>query len=360
MAVPKVNLRERKNGKKITYFIDFAVNGKRIRYAVGTNKKTAQEIQFQKQIELSLGHHNLPQSINQIISLEDLSKNFIASKRNRIRPSSLKRYKNYLDKFIECMNKFLPGPSQNVSEMRTIHLDEIFNHLLETEITNGKSWQPKTVNCLRTVIIQLLNYGIKQGQISSNPAKETKSFPQKSKKLFEYFSDDELDMIWKQLDNDWAESFKFIVHTGLRKDEFINLLWQNVSLDEASPSVSITSSDEWQTKTGESRVIPLTDVALEILKKRKGSNSKYVFPAVNGSKWHPDKPYRILKKALKKLGLQGNIHKLRHTFASKLAMKGAPIFDIQKLLGHSDIKSTMIYAHLSPGYLRDSIQRLEE
>lgn len=359
MAIPKVNLRSRKGKKGISYFIDFAVNGKRFRVNAGTNKNAAMEKQLQTLLELSLGHFNIASAANKIISLEELVKNFLSSKRNHIRPSSLKRYQNYLDKFIGYMNKFFPGPSLNVNEIKVNYIDESFNYFLENEITNKKNWETKTVNGLRTILIQLFNYGIKQGYLSTNPAKGTNCFPEKPRKFVEFFNDEELDKIWEILEEYWVEPLKFIVHTGLRKGEWINLLWSNVNLDGDNPSISIVSTKEWKTKTGESRVIPLNKNALAIIKKQKGNNPDYVFTSENGSKIHPDKPYRNLKKALKLLGLNGDIHKLRHTFASKLVMKGRPLYDVQKLLGHKDIKTTMIYAHLSPDYLKESVKVLE-
>jgi len=53
------------------------------------------------------------------------------------------------------------------------------------------------------------------------------------------------------------------------------------------------------------------------------------------------------------------IHTLRHTFASHLAINGTPIFTIQKLLNHKDIKMTMRYAKLSPDSGRDSVAGLQ-
>lgn len=360
MAAPSVNLRERKSKKKTTYFLDFAVNGKRFRKSVGTNKKVAQEILLQKQLELSRGYFNMPTLPNtNNISLEDLIKAFLASKRNHLRPSSLKRYQNYLDKFNDYMKKFFPGPSQSVRDIRINYIEESFNYFLENEITNKKHWESKTVNGLRSILFQLFNYGIKQHFLNSNPAKETKSFPKKPKNKVEYYSDEELKNIWETLDEFWVEPLKFIVHTGLRKGEWINLKWTNVNLEGSSPYISIVSSGEWITKTGEARAVPLNKVALEIIKNQKGKNATYVFTSKSGAKIHPDKPYHSLKTALKKLGLTGDIHKLRHTFASKLAMKGVPLFDIQRLLGHSDSKTTMIYAHLSPGHLQESVKKLE-
>ncbi|WP_206442820.1 tyrosine-type recombinase/integrase [Aliarcobacter cryaerophilus] len=52
------------------------------------------------------------------------------------------------------------------------------------------------------------------------------------------------------------------------------------------------------------------------------------------------------------------IHTLRHTFASHLAINGTPIFTIQKLMNHKDIKMTMRYAKLSPDSGREAVLNL--
>ena len=51
-------------------------------------------------------------------------------------------------------------------------------------------------------------------------------------------------------------------------------------------------------------------------------------------------------------------HALRHTFASHFVMAGGNILSLQKILGHSDIKITLLYAHLAPDYLADEMDRL--
>jgi site-specific recombinase XerD len=48
----------------------------------------------------------------------------------------------------------------------------------------------------------------------------------------------------------------------------------------------------------------------------------------------------------------------RHTFASRLVMAGVDLYTVSRLLGHSDIKMTMRYAHLAPDYLKTAVQFL--
>ncbi len=108
------------------------------------------------------------------------------------------------------------------------------------------------------------------------------------------------------------------------------------------------------------RVIPLNNIALDIIQKQKGKHPEYVFISKSGKKIHQDKPHSNLKRALNKIGLKGDVHKLRHSFASKLVMKGESLYTVSKLLGHSDLETTQIYAHLAPGYLKDAVNKLDE
>ena len=52
-------------------------------------------------------------------------------------------------------------------------------------------------------------------------------------------------------------------------------------------------------------------------------------------------------------------HEMRHTFASQLVMRGVPLKGVQVLLGHSDIRMTMRYAHLTPDHKRGAMEAME-
>ena len=63
-----------------------------------------------------------------------------------------------------------------------------------------------------------------------------------------------------------------------------------------------------------------------------------------------------IKVACSQAGISDfRIHDLRHTFASWLVMDGVPLYDVSKLLRHSNIRMTERYAHLAPGYLQKAI-----
>jgi len=68
---------------------------------------------------------------------------------------------------------------------------------------------------------------------------------------------------------------------------------------------------------------------------------------------------RSFQTALRRAGIKDfRFHDLRHTSCSYLTMRGAPIQAVQDHAGHSSIKMTMRYSHLSPAFQKGSVQLL--
>src|SRR5262249_29138219 len=106
------------------------------------------------------------------------------------------------------------------------------------------------------------------------------------------------------------------------------------------------------------RHIPLDVDVYETLYRRK-QETGYVFLDLDQQPFDYHRMERRLKKSCVGAGLRKiGWHTLRHTFASHLAMRGVPIPAVQQLLGHSNITTTMRYAHLAPSTLRAAIDML--
>jgi len=105
--------------------------------------------------------------------------------------------------------------------------------------------------------------------------------------------------------------------------------------------------------------IPLTEGLFEALRAVRHLGGLRVLYTDAGAELTAKVVRRWLEKAQRRASLEVNraVHRLRHTFCSLLAMKGAPAKAIQELAGHADLTTTMRYMHLSPS-ARDSAIRL--
>jgi integrase len=144
------------------------------------------------------------------------------------------------------------------------------------------------------------------------------------------------------------------IHTGLRKGSQYALTWDMV--DWKSRELHIP-----RTKNEEPLHLPLNDASMGALKVvfEAGDGKGRVFkskktgdPLENGRHWFDD---AVLEAKLKNF----HWHDLRHTFASRLRMKGTPLEDIADLLGHKSLTMTRRYAHLGPNKLHAVVSLLK-
>ena len=75
-------------------------------------------------------------------------------------------------------------------------------------------------------------------------------------------------------------------------------------------------------------------------------------------------PYNTARKELRRAAVRAGIepvgwHALRHTYVTELARRGAPLHTVQRLAGHTNIQTTMRYAHVLPDMLASAVQLLE-
>ena len=95
-------------------------------------------------------------------------------------------------------------------------------------------------------------------------------------------------------------------------------------------------------------------------KQKEKFHKEYVFYGSDGGQIEKKKPLRELKKILKKLKIEGDVHKFRHTFATEYILsKSGTLYDLKELLGHKSIETTQIYAHLADEYLRETLMKMD-
>lgn len=148
-----------------------------------------------------------------------------------------------------------------------------------------------------------------------------------------------------------------LLDTGARYGEVANLEWQQIDLGERAIRL-------WRPKVQNESIIFMTDRVYSILQRRQVENpGTYVFQNRQGG----PRGYvaTSIRKAIKRAGLVGcKIHTLRHTHASRLIQNGMSVYEVREVLGHTDIKTTMRYAHLEARQVtskaRDVINRLNK
>lgn len=135
--------------------------------------------------------------------------------------------------------------------------------------------------------------------------------------------------------------FRTLIALGLRESELLGMRWEWFNLDQRTYTVG-------KAKGKEARLIPVPDWLWNRLMIVPQSLSAWVFPAEDGMPHRSGYLRKPLARLAKELDL-GNLtqHRLRATFASLHAEAGTPITEIQGMLGHKNITTTMIYVEQS-------------
>lgn len=153
------------------------------------------------------------------------------------------------------------------------------------------------------------------------------------------------------------------LNTGLRRGDLFDLQWGHVDLERRQIRKVINKTSHVRRKAGkklESVVLPLSAEAHAVLtqqNKQRHPESEHVFasPRTGGRLDNISKAFGAVVEAAKIRDFR--FHDLRHTFASRLVMAGVDINTVRELMTHSDIKMTLVYAHLSPDHKAAAVER---
>ena len=219
-----------------------------------------------------------------------------------------------------------------------------------------------TRNRHRAHLSGFLNWAKAEKWVTENVVSDIKILAENNKRERYLEADEEVRLI-KYLDPRIADLVRLALLTGCRRGELLALRWPDLDLKKRTLRVR-------ESKSGTGRTIPLSEEACSVV---RGLDSRwaggFVFPGYV-SLWGRDLRQGRTRMGNKTVdaawrlscaeaGIEGlRFHDLRHTFASRLVQSGVPLYTVAKLLGHTDIKTTQRYAHLSDTEMRAAVEGL--
>lgn len=253
----------------------------------------------------------------------------------------IKAYKRSWDCDVSLLNNHL------LPAFGSRYMDSITRRDVQKLITGRREMGKAPGTCDRMLILarHIFNCALKWQTpgVRSNPAKEVELLNVDNKRD-RYLNEDEVRRLYEAVQQSENPMLKYIVPmlimTGARKREVLDARWEDFDFETRQWKIPFT-------KGGKPRYVPMSDGVLGILDAvPRVEGSAYVFP-------NPDtkKPFVTIYYAWdtvrKNAGLQDvRLHDLRHSFASILINSGRSLYEVQHLLGHTQVKTTERYAHL--------------
>ena len=356
-----------KRGK--IWYLDLKVSGRRIRKRIGSSKKIALLALQDAEVKAARKEFGFA---DKDIAIDKFIEQYFDYSRTNHQPKTTSRYKAVIDH----LNAFLNTKCTDITFLSQITpqiLDQYKVYRKDSWVNpNGRDVESEedikehtrkgarahTINFELSALKTIFNLAIKWDYLKDNPTNNVKKLKVIDSKPIRFLSKQECQRLLEACPEDLYPIYFTFLNTGMRKAELENLEWDDVDFKRGK--IKIKRKEFWQPKTGE-REIPISDSFFTLLKQIHESKiSSFVFPHSDGGKIKVK-----LREKLIQIAKQANIenltklHTLRHTFASHLVMSGVDLQTVKKLMGHSDIQTTMIYAHLAPDHLSDAVNKLK-
>ncbi|GAB63130.1 MAG: site-specific integrase [Candidatus Jettenia sp.] len=255
---------------------------------------------------------------------------------------------------------------QYCEKQKLLFLEDITIQQLEEYRNLRLSFNKKnTVKTVFATLSNLFNRAVKYELIKNNPIKKLDPLRGILNNKTRFLSTDEVKKVIEACKGNYFENLvTTAIYTGMRRRELIHLEYKDIDLEKKL--IYIKNKDNFRTKSGKERIIPLHDKLVSMFEEKKeGTCFTYTYYQKSNNIYHKkniiqeDTLSRNFKNVVKKVGLiDVGIHTLRHTFASHHAMNGTPIWLIAQWLGHSTTYITELYAHLCPDHSKKEINKI--
>lgn len=222
---------------------------------------------------------------------------------------------------------------------------------------------PKTVNNVLSVLNTLLKKAAEWGVMDSGHC--AIRLLKAPKGPVQFYDFDEYERLVSAARTIGREEHLIILlggEAGLRSGEMVGLEWTDINWDKRQMCVQ---RNVWQgipgsPKGGRIRYVTMTTRLSAALRETRHLRGPRVLYRGDGREFSEMAITLAVKRSARRASLEANgPHRLRHTFCSHLAMRGAPARAIQELAGHAHITTTQRYMHLSPAALDQAIALLE-
>ena len=328
------------------YWCEFRLDNKHYQYSCKTKDKSiAQEISAAIYADTIRDRFNIPIKNAGKYIFRDIFKEYIENQNVSMKTKEIRT---------TAANHFLPV--FNNSDIKNISAADLEKYQLIRKLevlsmpkNTGKREQDisfRLVNIEIATLYNLFNYCIKKGYIDKNPAAGIKKLNELSR--LKTLSDSDINKLIAGATNKLTRDLiTFLIYTGCRKGEALNLKWDDVDLQNDVIAIK-------GTKTKYDRYIPISKPLKELLSGiNKIDGCEFLF-SDNGHKLGDFK--RSFHTACRNAGLKDmRIHDLRHVFASKMVKGGTSLFITGELLGHRTTQMTKRYSHLVPETLKKAV-----
>jgi len=246
--------------------------------------------------------------------------------------------KNSVDNYKRDIEIFLSNLKTSLNNIKEKDIREHIRFLHEKGNSN------KSINRKLSSIRAFIRFLMSEKILEYNPCKNIRNL-RVSKTLPKWVEQEQLQEI---LEKDMPIRDKLILEilygSGIRVSELVNIKISDVNFNEKTIRVLGKGNKE--------RVVPINDYVINLIKKflrgQKNNKNGYLIKNSKGQKISTRTIQRIVKKHTKNL----TPHSLRHCFATHMLNNGCDIRSIQEMLGHTSIKTTEIYTHISQNTIK--------
>lgn len=259
---------------------------------------------------------------------------------------------------INHLSRYLNGRKIKLSDVDKKFVKGFIAYLRKGKTNKGTLMTEHSVYLYFETLLIALNVAVKMELIDKNPCLDIfpEDRPKQKSAVREYLTLDEVKTLIDTPCDDMRvkRMFLFSCFTGLRFVDIKNLKWKDIiKVDEGVYQIELV-----QQKTKQLAVIPLTENAMRWLPERadKGEEDNvFQVPVICIA-------YPHLHEWAKKAGINKNVtyHVGRHTYATLLLYYGADLYTVSKLLGHTNVKTTQIYAKVMDESKRKAVNLIPE